>query len=131
MARKRPEPEGSEGVRIALVPATVARAAVRGRGAGIDSVGLLAALVKAWGGQDQFAQDVFAEFQAAAPGTMTRQRLLEMVTRIVVQVTAQEHARPKAAREMSQDELLESAQALLEKLERGRTQGTAAPEVEG
>jgi hypothetical protein len=129
MARKKAgPPEGASGVRIALVPETVARAAVRGKGAGIDSVGLLAALVKAWGGQDKFAQDVFAEFQSAGAGTMTRQRLLEMVSRLVVQVTAQEQARPRSAKEMSQDELLETARSLLEKLDDGRA---TAPKVEG
>lgn len=106
-------------VKVRLVPEHVARALARGKGAGIDSAGLLNALIDRWGGKDRFASDIQSEFQAARPGSMTRQRILEMISRLTVQVTAQEGARPKPAREMSDADLIASARSLLEKIEHG------------
>jgi hypothetical protein len=110
---KKPDPEPK--VRTKLVPATVAKALAKGT-ASIDSAQLLNALIECWGGPRRFAADIFAEYQAAKPGTLTRQRILEMATRLTVQVTGQDIAKPKPVSDMTQAELLASAKALLEKL---------------
>lgn len=103
-------------VKVALVPEDVARAIAAGKGAGITSEGLLTSLIEAWGGRERFAKDIFAEFQHATPGSMVRQRITEMVSRLTVQVSSQEIARPKAARDMSDEDLLATARSLLERV---------------
>lgn len=82
----------------------------------IDSGQLLNALIQQWGGPQRFAQDIFAEYQNAGPGTLARQRILEMLTRLTVQVTSQEVAKPRQVSDMTIDELLSAAQHLMEKL---------------
>jgi hypothetical protein len=113
-------------VKVRLLPEHVAKALVRSKGVGIDSAGLLAALIDRWGGKDRFAMDIQQEFQCARPGSMTRQRILEMISRLCVQVTAQKLARPRTAREMSDAELLATARTLLEKIEHGHDSAPAA-----
>lgn len=110
-----PRKETQPKVRTKLVPTQVAKALAKG-GGGIDSGKLLQSLIDCWGGPTQFARDIFAEYQAAKPGSLTRQRILEMATRLTVQVTSQDIARPKAASDMTDDELLASARGLLEKI---------------
>jgi hypothetical protein len=113
MARVRNASAGAAG---RLVPTDLSKALAKSKGSGIDSGSLLSALIDIWGGPREFARDIFAEFSAAKAGSMTRQRILEMATRLTVQVTSQEIARPRTPAEMSDDELAERARVLLEKM---------------
>lgn len=52
---------------------------------GFDRAGLLASLIDCWGGQDELATSIVLEFQRAAPGSMVRQRILDMILRLISQ----------------------------------------------
>lgn len=112
-------------------PVKVAKLMAKSQGIGIDSGGLLNELIDCWGGKRAFARDIFAEYQFAQPGSLQRQRILEMISRLTVQVTSQEISRPRGAVEMSDEELLLAAEALLERLQdHGERPATpAAPEA--
>jgi hypothetical protein len=107
-----------------LTTGEIARAVAKGAAA-IDSGQLLNALIECWGGPSRFARDIFAEYQHAKAGSLTRQRILEMATRLTVQVTAQEIARPKSATEMTDQELVDQFRVMVEKLNGRR--GAAGP----
>lgn len=124
--KPKPHPDAPK-VKVRLVPEHIARALAKGKGAGIDSAKLLSALLDRWGGCDRFAQDIHGEFQQAKAGSMTRQRILEMISRLTVQVTSQEIAKPRSAREMSNAEILATARTLLERLDHG-ADPAAAPQ---
>ena len=51
------------------------------RGNSVDIGGFLADLIEIWGGPRRLASDMHREFQEAAVGGMTRQRILEQVGR--------------------------------------------------
>lgn len=70
---------------------------------GFDRAGMLAALFGAWGGVDRFARDLYHEYQAAAPGSMTRQRLMDLVCRLLSQHTEDVKVRP--AEDLDDEEL--------------------------
>jgi hypothetical protein len=106
-----------------LTTREIALAVTRGAAA-IDSGQLLNALIECWGGPSRFARDIFAEFQFAKAGSLTRQRILEMATRLTVQVTAQEIAKPKSVTDMSDAELVAQFRELVEKIN-GRAAGSA------
>lgn len=82
----------------------------------VDSAGLLAAITDAWGGRVALARDVISEFKEAKPGSMPRQRILEMVSRLVIVVTNQDIARPRGAKEMTDDELNEFLELKLKRM---------------
>jgi hypothetical protein len=46
---------------------------------------LLASLIEAWGGQDLLAACLYTEFKSAQPGSMVRQRILELICRMISQ----------------------------------------------
>jgi hypothetical protein len=97
-------------------PEQIARVLGRRGTAGIDSGALLATLIEKWGGIDRFAADIMLEYQAAKPGGLTRQRILEMINRLCVVVTTQEIARPREAASMSDEDLVEAARTLVRRL---------------
>jgi hypothetical protein len=117
MAKKPAESK----VRSRLVPAQVAKALAEG-GAGIDSGLLLKSLIDCWGGPVRFSRDIHQEFQDAKPGSLTRQRILEMMTRLTVQVTNQEIARPRPVSDMTDAELVAAASQIMEMLGDGTKQ---------
>ena len=89
------------------------------KGSGVDTGALLNALIEQWGGVHRFASDIFAEYQQGKPGGMTRQKILEMVARLVTVVTNQQIARPRGAGDMSDDELTEAIEAMIGSLSGG------------
>lgn len=70
---------------------------------GFDRAGLLASLIQAWGGLDQVAQSLYSEFNKAAPGSMIRQRILDLVCRMLSQHSNDPHVQP--VEEMNETEL--------------------------
>ncbi len=118
------------GAKKPLVMKDVAKALARSGGAGIDAGGLLASLIQCWGGRERFAKDIFGEYQVAKPGSLTRQKILEMISRLTVQVTTQEINKPRGASEMTDEDLFLAAGSLLARLNTDG-QPTPAPEKKG
>ena len=48
-----------------------------------DSDSLLTDLVEIWGGTRQLAKDLYSEFQRAQAGGQTRQKILDMIARLI------------------------------------------------
>jgi hypothetical protein len=80
-----------------------------------DSAALLASLIRQWGGTDALAISIRDEFNAAPKGGMARQRILEMLTRMVVTTTDKEHVKKVQPSDMSDDELHKFAAAYIQK----------------
>ena len=94
MAKKKPKE----------IPAGLMRALAE-RKPSADSEALLNDLIEVWGGTRKLALDLHAEFQHAARGGMTRQRILEMIQRLVVTNTTHAIGQTSTPSDMSQDEL--------------------------
>lgn len=86
------------------IPKGVARALAE-RKPNADSEALLNELIKSWGGVERFAADVFQEFQHAAKGGMTRQRILEMMQRLILTNTTHEIGKAIRPADLTDEEL--------------------------
>lgn len=80
---------------------------------GFDSSSLLASIVEHWGGPQALAASLYQDYRAAKPGTMTRQRIIELISRLTVQVTNHGMAQAKDPSNLSDEELLEEAELIL------------------
>ena len=89
---------------------------------GIDSGSMLAEFIACFGGAQNFAREVYAEYEDAKPGTIVRTKIIEMIARLTQVVTAQELARPRRAEDMDDEELKDAATKLI-----GRMNNDAAP----
>lgn len=119
MARKA---TGKKGAKPKGLPKGLARV-LADRKVSADSEALLADLIEIWGGTRQLAIDIHAEFQKAAAGGMTRQRILEMLQRLVINNTNNEIGRVIRPSDLSDAELEAEAMKYAE-----RVIGHAAPE---
>lgn len=108
MARKLTERQ-KEVVREKL-PQGLARV-LADRKASTDSDALLTDLIDIWGGTRQLAIDVHSEFQKAKPGSMTRQRILEMLQRLILTNTTQGIGNTVRPSDMTDEELEATALA--------------------
>lgn len=106
---------------------TAVKKAIAKTGGGVDSGMLLNSLIQCWGGPQAFARDIFAEFQSGKQGGMTRQKILEMVSRLTIVVTNQQIAKPRKPEDMSDEELVAVAASILERI--GHERAPAAPET--
>lgn len=97
------------------IPKGLARALAE-RKANADSEALLADLIEVWGGTRQLALDLHAEFQKAAAGGMTRQRILEMIQRLIVTNTTHEIGRTIKPSDLSDDELEDLAMTYVKRV---------------
>jgi hypothetical protein len=71
-----------------LDPQTQAiRDALTTRRLGNDSNELLVQIMETWGGPAEFARNMWVEFEAAKPGSLIRQNILEMIQKLVVNNT--------------------------------------------
>jgi hypothetical protein len=93
---------------------SIQRALSAGQG-GVDSGLLLQSILTNWGSIDAFGRDIYSEYQAAKPGSFVRQKILDLMTRLVIKVTDQEIAKPRKPEDMSDAELMAQARALLER----------------
>lgn len=82
---------------------------------GFDRGALLTAIIEAWGGYDQFANDVAKEFAHAQRGSMVRQRTLEMVVRLIDRET-EKSAQLPPAEQMTEEELMRTLASAAEKM---------------
>ena len=82
----------------------------------VDSGQLLCDLIEIWGGTRQLAKDIHMEFTKAAAGGMTRQRILEMMQRLIITNTTQDIGRVANPSDSTDEELLTELQAFVKKL---------------
>jgi hypothetical protein len=57
---------------------------LKGTTPALDSGQLLRDIIARWGGIERFARDLVGEFTAAKKGSFTRQKMLEMIQKLVV-----------------------------------------------
>lgn len=100
---KKPKKEAAEKPRREI-PAGLQRALAT-RKASADSEALLTDLIDVWGGTRQLALDLHVEFQSAQKGGMTRQRILEMLQRLIINNTDKQIGSSLAPSDMTDDEL--------------------------
>lgn len=70
-----------------------------------DTEALLSNLIEIWGGPEKLARDIYKEFTNATTGGMTRQRILEMVQRLLIQATDRGIGHAVKPSELSDDDL--------------------------
>ncbi len=96
---------------------------------GFDRHGLLQAIIESFGGQDMLGAAIVTEYRHAGKGSMVRQRILDMICRMISQHSNAEQLRP--VEEMETDELHAAILAMVPDLERvGVAPSPPAPEAE-
>jgi hypothetical protein len=100
----------------ALLNRRVLRDLSRG-GLGADGANLLEAILDEWGGMGRFAHDMVLEFHSSRPGSITRQRILECVCRLINTYSNEDDAEP--VEDMTEEELVASILANLPLLDPG------------
>jgi hypothetical protein len=90
--------------KVKEIPKGLARALAE-RKQGADSEAMLNDLIEVWGGTRRLALDIHGEFQKAAAGGMTRQRILEMLQRLIMNNTNHEIGRSARPSDMTDEEL--------------------------
>jgi hypothetical protein len=86
------------------------------RKAGLDSEALLNDLIDVWGGARQLAVDLHDEFQKAPSGGMVRQRIMEMIQRLILTNTTHEIGRVAKPSDMTKEELEAKAMQYVRRL---------------
>ncbi len=95
------------------------KSALSDRDNSVDIGGFLADLIEIWGGPRRLAEDMHREFQEAAVGGMTRQRILEQIGRYITYATDRQITKTVKPSEMSDAELEELAMTYMQKLNGG------------
>lgn len=93
---------------------------------GFDTGALLSAIMESWGGQEKFASDVYVVFGAAEKGSMVRQRILDMICRLIIINTDRTHL---PVEKMTEDELLTALHQIAPKL--GALADESSPDAQG
>jgi hypothetical protein len=126
MAKKKGEwPKKPSQAKKELPPGLTRALATRKKSA--DSEALLTHLIEIWGGTERLAKDIYTEFQKASAGGMTRQRILEMLQRLILTTTDRGLASAVRPSDMSDEELEEMAMSYAERVTNGKpTPATAA-----
>lgn len=78
-----------------------------------DSAGFLESIIEHWGGVAALAADLRQDYIAAKPGSMPRQRIIELISRLTIAVTNQGAATPKDPSNLSDEELVDEADRIL------------------
>ena len=120
MAGRRRKPTDAERKNM---PGGLARALAE-RKASADSEALLSDLIEVWGGTRQLAIDLHNEFQKAQAGGMTRQRILEMIQRLILTNTTHEIGKTSKPSDMDDEDLDRVAVHYLKKV---TGHGTSTP----
>lgn len=97
------------------IPKGLARALVE-RKPNTDSETLLNDVIEVWGGTRRLAQDMFSEFQGSKSGGMTRQRILEMIQRLIITNTTHEIGKTVRPADLSDEELEAMAMKYVKKV---------------
>jgi len=112
--------------KVRAIPKGLARALIE-RKASADSEALLNDLIDVWGGTRRLALDIHGEFQKAAAGGMTRQRILEMMQRLIMNNTNHEIGRSARPSDLTDDELETVAMSYMKKVS-GHAETTDIPD---
>ena len=88
-------------------------------GGGVDSEELLREVLEEWGGARSLAQDMKASHDSAPPGSMIRQRYMEMIQRLIINNTKEDMASVIEPSELSDDELFRLARSLVGRMDDG------------
>lgn len=79
----------------------------------VDSGQLLKDLMARWGGTATFARDVIGEFQGAKKNSLVRQKLMEMITKLVVTNTVHQITKVERPEDLETDEIEERLQQMI------------------
>lgn len=107
---------------------SIVRDTIKGTKSPVDSSNLLAELIEIWGGPRHLARSIYEEFMAAQQGGMTRQRILEMLQRLVINVTTDDTKRPLNPAQYSTEELEMVAMEYMKKMMEADTKKRAKQE---
>lgn len=104
-------------------------AALADRKSAVDAGTMLSDLIEVWGGPRQLAVDIHAEFNRAAKGGMTRQRILEMFQRLIMHTSDRDQTKVVRPADCTDEELDRLALAYTAKvLSDGPVKATTATE---
>lgn len=103
------------------------RRALAVSGGGVDSEELLREVLDEWGGAKALAQDMKASHDSAPPGSMIRQRYMEMIQRLIINNTKEDIASVIEPSELSDDELFQLARTLVGRMADGDDGGAGTP----
>lgn len=108
-----------------VIPASVKKALVgEAKAGGMDAERMLAAALESWGGPEALMADLRLEFKAAPAGGIARQRILDMIQRLVMYCTERNLTRVKKPEDMTTEEL----EAVLAHYIRRQTQNASQEE---
>lgn len=111
-----PKPKKNEPVdRDRRLPVGLARA-LSGRKKSTDSGELLSDLIDVWGGTRQLALDLHREYQKASEGGQTRQRILDMIQRLIITNTTNEIGQVEKPADMTDEDLASIALTYMKRL---------------
>jgi hypothetical protein len=111
-------------------PESVAPALLKALGdrrQGVDTSELLVAIVDQWGGVVRLAEDLRLEYDASKAGSITRQRILQMIQQLIVVATEREHHKPRRASDMTDEELQRFALSMSVRVAEATTQEEPPP----
>ncbi len=82
----------------------------------VDSGQLLNDLMERWGGTATFARDVMGEFQGAKQNSLVRQKILEMIQKLVVTNTVHQVTRIERPEDLDTEEIDAKLQELISRV---------------
>lgn len=103
-----------------------ATAICRKRGVGVDCGTFLEAVIDHFGGLKRLAHDFVTEYQNAKVGSMQRQRMMELISRLMIYETSRRAANPTPVGQMDDEDLDLVIQGYLARMPHAN--GQAAPD---
>lgn len=97
---------------------------------GTDSGALLAHLMQQWGGPEQLAADMFAEFRHATEGSMPRSRLLDLIQRLIINNTNNQVGAVKKPSDLDDKDLEDTLLYYLGRMNGGESSPSLGQEAE-
>lgn len=98
---------------------------------------LLTALIDGWGGVVSLARDIHADYEAAQPGSMSRQRIAALVCQLISLETAAQDEKRRPTDQLTEEEIRAGLVSLLPVLKigvgdnvRGRSRSITAADVQ-
>ena len=107
----------------AEVSVDAVRDALLTRRLGNDSNELLVQIMERWGGPAEFARSLFVEFEAAKPGSLIRQNILEMIQKLVVNNTNHNHTKTVNPTDLDDEDIQRELDAMLARATEHATNG--------
>lgn len=116
------------------MPSTADTKAIRDtlltRRLGNDSNELLVQIMERWGGPAEFARSMWVEFDAAKPGSLIRQNILEMIQKLVVNNTNHNITKQVNPADLDDEDIDRELDAMLARAtEHANAQSTPGPQT--